>query len=208
MEKIAVYTITNLLDGKQYVGISGELEVRWRAHRKADGYCPVLHAAIKKHGVENFLFEHIADAFSWESACMIEASLIQQLQTKAPYGYNLTKGGDGTKGYKHTEAECKRRSIEAPTRNPEVAKKVGDSLRGKPKFNTRGEKNAMFNRTGFKSHMLTGVIVATNIETGEQKTLAGAKEIEAAGFIRSHVYQCALGSRKTHSKHTFVRISI
>ena len=200
---IAVYTITNKLSGKQYVGISGDLKKRWHDHKKADGWCTVLHASIKKHGVNNFEFNHIADTFTWEDACAIERSLIIEMNTKAPNGYNLTFGGDGTLGFKHTKEECQRRSERCPTRNPDVMKIIADKQRGVLRPHTSGKNNAMYGRTGLKSHMLKHIVVATNVVTGKKLTLAGAKEIESAGFNRAHVYACAKNKRKTHKNYFF-----
>jgi len=201
--RIAVYTITNKTDGKKYVGISNNLDRRWRDHKKADGWCIALHNAIKKYGVDNFDFCHIADAYSWEDACLIEKLLIKEMNTKSPNGYNLTYGGDGTVGFKHSEEECQRRSERCPTRNPEIAKIVADKLRGRKRPQTSGEKNAMFGRIGRSSHMLKHIVIAKNIKNGNTMILAGAKEIEAAGFCRAHVYSCAKKIRKTHKNHTF-----
>ncbi len=93
--KYAIYIITNLVNAKQYVGITKDIPGRWSRHKAAKGGCPVLHSAIKKHGVENFAFTHVADAFDEEAAKMIERILIAENNTKAPYGYNMTDGGDG-----------------------------------------------------------------------------------------------------------------
>jgi group I intron endonuclease len=200
---IAIYTITHKSSGKQYVGISSNLKRRWSDHKNSDGLCPVLHAAIKKHGIDNFEFTHIANAFTWEGACAIERSLIIELGTKAPNGYNLTYGGDGTYGFKHTKEECQRRSERCPTRNPEVIKVIADKLRGRKRPQNSGKGNAMYGRTGLKSHMLKHIVIATNIETGSKLTLAGAQEISLAGFNRAHVYACAKNKRKTHMNHIF-----
>jgi group I intron endonuclease len=200
---VAAYTITNKTNGKQYVGISTKLDRRWLDHKKADGWCVALHNSIKKHGVDNFEFAHIADAYSWEDACFLETALIKQLNTKSPNGYNLTFGGDGTVGFKHTKEECRRRSEICPTRNPDIAKLVADKLRGRKRPKLSGKNNAMFGRLGEKSHALKHIIVAKNMENGNTITLAGAKEIADAGFNRAHVYACARNIRKTHKNHTF-----
>jgi hypothetical protein len=173
------------------------------SHKKADGECTVLHNAIKKYGVDCFEFNHIADAFSWKEACELEKFLIKDLNTKSPSGYNLTHGGDGTVGFKHTDEECKKRSERCPTRNPEVAKLVADKLRGRKRPQTSGENNAMYGRVGTKSHVLKHVIVGKNIINGSAIILAGAKEIADAGFNRAHVYACAKNYRKTHKNYTF-----
>ena len=205
---IAVYTITNNINNKQYVGISSNLKKRWYDHKKVDGWCPALHNSMKKYGVENFTFRHIADAFTWNDACELEKKLIEEFNTKSPNGYNLTLGGDGTLGYKHTEEECKRRSERCPTRNPEIMKLIADKQRGVKRPQTSGINNAMFGRTGLKSHVLKHTILATNISTGKELILNGSKEIEEHGFHRSHVYQCAKNKRKTHNNHTFKFVGV
>lgn len=202
----AIYTITNKHNGKLYVGISGNIKKRWRAHRNMDGVCSILYSAFKKYGIENFEFKHIADAFSWKNACELEKHLIKEMKTKSPNGYNLTDGGDGTLGFKHSQEECKKRSERCPTRNPEIAKIVADKLRGRKRPDVTGENNAMFGRIGEKSHILKHRILATNLTTGKQIILIGAKQIADAGFNRAHVYSCAKKKRKTHLNHSFTFI--
>jgi group I intron endonuclease len=91
-----IYIVTNSVNGKQYVGITNSLAKRWNKHRNAKGSAPALHEAIKKYGIDSFVFTHFADAFDPESAKSIEVMLIAEHNTLAPNGYNLTSGGDGT----------------------------------------------------------------------------------------------------------------
>lgn len=95
MTTCGIYRITNLLNGKSYVGQSVHIEERWKRHR----YCPKeashlsLYQDIKKFGIENFRFE------------ILEECLIEQLNEKEVYwiktlntyfdGYNNTRGGSG-----------------------------------------------------------------------------------------------------------------
>ena len=109
-----IYMITNAINGKQYVGITNNLSKRWSKHKIADGKIPALHSAIKKYGKNNFIFSHIADAFDFECAKSIEIMLIAEHNTIAPFGYNLTSGGDGT--FNPSE---------------ELRKKLSDSHKGK-----------------------------------------------------------------------------
>jgi group I intron endonuclease len=108
--KYTIYIVTNLVNAKQYVGITADMEKRWKEHQTDANR--VLFNAIQKHGIENFHISHIASAFDYESACDIERLLIKDRNTKAPSGYNLTDGGEGAFGYKHTE-ETKKRVSEA-----------------------------------------------------------------------------------------------
>jgi group I intron endonuclease len=106
---INVYIVTNVVNGKQYVGITSNLNKRWNKHKNAMGSAPALHAAIKKYGLSSFVFTHFADAFDDEAAKKIEIMLIDDLKTLAPRGYNLTSGGDGT--FKPSDEVRKKMSI-------------------------------------------------------------------------------------------------
>ncbi len=91
-----IYVITNMVNGKKYVGLTNSLSKRWNTHKNANGSIPALHSAIQKYGIENFDFCHYADTFGADSAKAIEIHLIQDLCTLSPLGYNLTSGGEGT----------------------------------------------------------------------------------------------------------------
>lgn len=91
--------ITNMVTSKQYVGMTSNLKRRWKQHHVADGTSRYLHLSIKKYGIDNFIFTHLADAFDLDCAQFIEKLLIKAIGTKAPFGYNLTDGGEGSSGY-------------------------------------------------------------------------------------------------------------
>ena len=201
--QVFIYTITNKINMKQYVGITRNMLKRWGEHKLPYNNKTSMGKAIQKYGHQNFEMVQIASSTSWENAQLVERALIKQLNTRVPNGYNLTDGGDGTLGFKHTAEECQRRSERCPTRNPEVMKLIADKQRGVKRPQTSGEKNALFGRTGSKSHMTKHIVIATNMATQEQKTLIGAKAIKEAGFNRAHVYSCANKQRKTHKHHTF-----
>jgi group I intron endonuclease len=105
MSVLAVYIVTNIANGKQYVGITTNLKRRWHQHLSANGSAPALHTAIKKYGPEGFVLSHVCDAFDFDAACDIERNLIQQHNTKAPNGYNLTDGGEGVVGRLMTDED-------------------------------------------------------------------------------------------------------
>jgi group I intron endonuclease len=97
-DRIAVYVITNVVNGKQYVGITNNLSKRWSAHRKAEGRCPALHNAFKKYGIDKFVFTHLMDVFDLEHAKEIEQQLIIEKGCKVPNGYNVSDGGESRQG--------------------------------------------------------------------------------------------------------------
>jgi group I intron endonuclease len=102
-----IYKITNIINNKVYVGITNQgYKTRWYKHcSDAIRDCGFpLHLAMQKHGIANFKIEVIDIA-----------NTIQELKDKEKYwishynsnnreiGYNLTEGGDGTFGRKHSE---------------------------------------------------------------------------------------------------------
>ncbi len=101
-----LYVITNLVNKKQYVGITVNPDRRWVRHCRRSG-STVISNAIKKYGKENFTFEII---FEGEEKLVkfLEQAFILRLETKTPTGYNLTDGGEGTLGWNPSEKTRKR----------------------------------------------------------------------------------------------------
>ena len=102
----AIYTITNKVNGKVYVGQTVQpCERRWEAHKHStEKYS--IHHAFDKYGLNNFIFELVATfIYSSEELNQKEQEFIY-LFDSYENGYNETLGGDGTK--KHTEQEINR----------------------------------------------------------------------------------------------------
>lgn len=96
-----LYVITNLVNGKRYVGISRDVGTRLSQHFAGSGSRLVL-AAKRKYGRANLHTEILCcgeDSFIKE----MEQRAVAMLRTKAPHGYNLSDGGDGNHGWVPTE---------------------------------------------------------------------------------------------------------
>lgn len=92
-----VYLITNIINGKRYVGqTSKSLETRWQQHRTTRG-CSALRKAIDKYGEKSFIHNVLFVELTKEQAKELEIEYIHRYNTKAPNGYNLTSGGDGVR---------------------------------------------------------------------------------------------------------------
>lgn len=94
-----VYLVTNRLNGKRYVGVTGNgLASRRRQHEQAPNNkrvtCRYFHAAMKKHGPSAFEWIVLASCETFEEALLEEVRLITEIKPE----YNLTTGGQGTKG--------------------------------------------------------------------------------------------------------------
>lgn len=94
-----VYCITNTINFLKYIGITkNSISVRWNGHLRfaRNGKNTYLHKAINKHGKENFKIEVIDTCYTTrEDLNNMEKKYIIELNTKSPFGYNLTVGGDG-----------------------------------------------------------------------------------------------------------------
>jgi hypothetical protein len=93
-----VYRITNLRNGKIYIGVTKcSIAKRWREHRSGAkrGVTGLLYDAMRKHGTEGFRIEVVYEASSLEEMLMVERGLIAQYGTiNRKIGYNLTGGGE------------------------------------------------------------------------------------------------------------------
>lgn len=91
-----LYRITNIINGKIYIGQTVQPNKRWNQHRN-DAARPKypLHFSIKKHGAHNFKFEVIAYCSCQDNANWIEEELINQYDSlvKNGKGYNISLGG-------------------------------------------------------------------------------------------------------------------
>lgn len=91
-----IYKITNINDGKIYIGQSVDLAERFRQHiKRGVGAEPVtrnkLYPAMIATGIENFTFE-VMEECSSENLNNQEQYWINYFQSQL-YGYNVTKGG-------------------------------------------------------------------------------------------------------------------
>ena len=108
------YTVYKLTSpsGKVYIGITSRtVKQRWN---NGIGYkhCRAMYGAIKKYGWENIQKEILLENTTETEAKALEMMLIKLCRSnEREYGYNLTEGGDGTKG--HITSEETRRKMSA-----------------------------------------------------------------------------------------------
>ena len=58
----SIYIITNNINGKKYTGYSSDPYIRWANHQslsRNNKNTKILYKAIRKYGIENFIFEVI-----------------------------------------------------------------------------------------------------------------------------------------------------
>lgn len=90
---------------KIYVGITKQKpKDRWKngtGYLRKDNHQPLIANAIKKYGWNNFTHYIIASNLTLEEAAEIETSRILKYK-KLNISYNITNGGEGWEGCKHT----------------------------------------------------------------------------------------------------------
>ena len=125
-ESWSVYIHTSP-SNKVYIGItSQEPQKRWGngSNYSKQKY---FYAAIQKYGWENIKHEVLFNNLTEEEAKQKEIELIaKHNSTDSNYGYNLTLGGDGVKGYVQTE-ETKQRikaTMKKLNSNPEFRERL------------------------------------------------------------------------------------
>ena len=93
-----IYKITNKINGKSYIGLSKNIEHRWRQHELKSfnpddrEYEKSLYRALRKYGLENFNWE-ILEECPEEQLADREIYWIGYYNSYAE-GYNETPGGD------------------------------------------------------------------------------------------------------------------
>lgn len=99
-----IYKVTNLENGKCYVGFTQKKSIkhRWVEHkcnsRKYNNNM-LLCKAIRKYGENKFIIEELERGEPEYLLSVREAYWISVIKPE----YNLTKGGEGVLGYKHTK---------------------------------------------------------------------------------------------------------
>lgn len=211
-----IYLITNNVNGKKYIGqtIYTACE-RFKEHSSSKDEYPI-HCAIRKYGLESFELAVLEDSLEVHKLDEREIYHISNLNTLAPKGYNLTLGGGGIKGYRHTEItklkigektkmldykSMKERNLKISKywtgrkRSLENRKKCSDLAKLKV-----GELNPFYGKkhTGetkkFISNMNTG-----RVSNRRKSIVAYGKDCEVVFESVSHAYDWLLKNEKTGS---------
>src|SRR3954471_13729319 len=91
-----VYKITNVLNGKEYIGqTTSEMTKRWKSHKASsrdNRSDSIFHRALAKYGFDVFVVHVLCSCSDQTELDKMECYFIEHYNTKTPSGYN-TKGG-------------------------------------------------------------------------------------------------------------------
>jgi hypothetical protein len=140
---------------------------------------------VDKHGY----FVEILSEFDTEQEALEHEVFLIWCFTDMGYKLaNLTTGGEGVTGWKHTDEAKNKIRVKSNFNKPE--------FQDKHRYNSLG----LF---GEQAMAIKYKIVATNLITGHTITYLGKTSLKEAGFTPQHVYACAAGKIRQHKKHTF-----
>lgn len=127
---VGIYKITNP-EGKSYIGLSREIEVRWNSYKNMQFQSnTLLKESFKKYGYSNHIFEIIEEIKLSEDTYGKNTALLRKRErywiSKFDTFYNgLNQNGGGSGCGSHTT---------------ESKQKISESLKGRPKPTDFGEK--------------------------------------------------------------------
>lgn len=183
---VIVYKATNLVNNHFYLGYSARgLAQREEKHRAMarQGRGHHFHAAMRKYGAENFVFEVVQDFQDDEDlAKMFEREAILGWKPQ----YNISHGGDGH----HVSMESR--------------KKIGDANRGRPKSAETLEKMRVA-RIGKKATEETKAKMRATwaAKYGPRKPRVYTPRVFTP---EQRAYMSAINTGKTHSEETRAKI--
>ena len=144
--KFIIYKATNPVNGKIYVGQTAiSLSDRKAGHiqKVRKGSLSHFHNAIRKYGLDAFTWETICLCSSKDEANAKECELIKVFNAKAPAGYNITDGGEGTVGF-YPSAETRAKMGKAHKGNKRaLGYKHSDETKAKLSKAGKGNKRCL-----------------------------------------------------------------
>ena len=181
-DNCGIYTITNTINGKVYVGQSHNIKWRWAVHKTAlrkNGQCNRhLQYAWNKYGEDSFAFE-IAELCGVEQLDEREEYWINHHRSIL-HGYNIKPGGRSTRGWVLTK---------------EQRKKISDALTGRKRSDEHSANISKAKKEYYKTHIPPTSIPVVCINTGEVFANSASAVKKYASAAATAIHDCCKGRR-------------
>lgn len=128
-----IYKVENKINGKIYIGKT----IKSLSRRKTEHYSSskrnssyAFHRALRKYDENVFEWEILQFAFNIDKLNELEKIYISQYK-KEKILYNMTDGGEGIIGYKHTDGSKEKMSRKGSKHSEETKKIMSQKMKGK-----------------------------------------------------------------------------
>lgn len=193
---IGIYKITNKINGKCYVGQSINIEKRWKEHKKdafwknGPEYEYPLYRAIRKYGLENFLFEVIEEC---DAVDLNKKEIFYILKYQAYIdGYNQNEGGhNSVHNCKLSDAAVTKiieRLKTSLDNTKKIAKEFGVGFTTIRNINV-GESYHRYNET-YPIRPYVGSLKINENGQYQLKNMSPRQKDDKGHLVRQKTYQC------------------
>lgn len=183
-EHYTIYRITNIINNKVYFGQTINLpEDRWKNHLSdSQRHDYPLYLAMRKHGIENFIFEPICSCFDLGELNARETLFILEHNSHKPkFGYNCDTGGNNK--FHNEETKIKIANSTTGPKNHRYGKNNSPIHKAKISENhadMTGENNPMF------GHVYTDATISKMKKPKSETHKANLRKPKSAIHIRNN----------------------
>lgn len=163
-----IYSITNKINGKRYIGSSENIKIRWKNHKHFlkfnKSHSPHLQNAWNKYGEDNFIFEVLEYIQDKNELLKVEQYYLDWFESyKSEFGYNTCQISGNTSGRKHSiETKNKLRLLN-------LGRKVTEETKLKISISGKGRKRSLETRKRMSSSQKNRKF---SLETREKMSVA------------------------------------
>jgi group I intron endonuclease len=191
-----VYFALNTINGKAYVGWTKDTApVRFKRHcsNAAAGSPYAFHRAIRKYGADAFHVLSVWKGDDAEEMKQVERNYIAGMRTNdSQRGYNMTAGGDGIYGHRHSE-ETRRKMVKNRLPMTEECRAVRSTT-----------MKGLWSTQGFADKRRQGMVGHAVSDECRKNISKAQKGHEVSGEQRAKLSAANLG--KEHSTDTKTKI--
>jgi group I intron endonuclease len=196
VKNLVIYTITNKVNGKKYVGQSRRgfrprksehlhrFNLGERDHK--------LYQAMREHGLENFVFEVVCCALKPEYLDELEIFFIEKFNSFRR-GYNMTCGGDSISDETRAKISAAHKGRKITWAHKSVATRKLRGLYGPENCTVRGSKSRLS-----KSYLIRH-------PDGAEHRVTGIRQFcRDNGLDHSTLFQVLAGKQRHHKGYTLI----
>lgn len=149
MKIYTIYKVVNITNQKVYIGFDSSWPKRMNHHKsKFKKINLKFYDAIKKYGWNNFNWEILYQSKDGDYTLKTMESYFIKEYNSMEKGYNMTLGGEGSLGYKHTPEEKLKNSLRnSGINHVNYGKHLSVETKKKISEKNSGTENGMFGKT-------------------------------------------------------------